>query len=286
MHKKKVRKNTLAKDVWRRLKRNKLAMFSIFILIFLVFISFFGSMLAPYDYATQDIEAIKQFPNSTHWFGTDNFGRDIFSRILVGTKYTMIIAFCCTGLSALSGVILGSIAAVYPRFDNIIMRSIDIVMGIPSFMMALSIIMALGASMANMIIALSITSMPAFARVTRAQILNVKDQEYIEASVSIGASDIRILVRHILPNAFAPILVQFTICAVNVILWSAALSFIGQGVAPPTPEWGLMVSNGRIFLRDYPYMSIIPGFAIIITTYALNIFGDGLRDALDPRLKQ
>lgn len=285
-NKKKIRKNTLMHDVWQRLMRNKLAMASMIILVFLFLLSIFGSLLAPYDYSEQDYTAIKQFPNYKHWFGTDNFGRDIFSRILVGTKYTLIIGFSCTTVAAITGVVLGSIAAFYKKIDNIIMRFIDIIMGIPSFMMALSIIVALGASMANMIIALSITSTPPFARVTRAQVLTVKEQEYIEAARSIGASDLRILLRHILPNAFAPILVQYTLCTVNIILWAAALSFLGQGVQPPTPEWGLMISAGRIFLRDYPYMSIIPGLAIIVTTYALNLFGDGLRDALDPRLKQ
>ncbi|HOI82407.1 MAG TPA: ABC transporter permease [Synergistales bacterium] len=274
------------KDVWRRLKRNKLAMISLVFLLFLFFIALFASFIMPYNYASMNASIRLQSPNSEHWFGTDNFGRDIFSRVLFGAKYTLIIGFGCTTAAAIGGVILGSIAGYYEKLNNIIMRFIDIIMGIPVFMMALSIIVALGANMRNMIIALAITNIPAFARITRAQVLGIKQQEYIEAARSIGASNLRILTRHILPNAFPPILIQFTLGTVSVILWGASLSFIGQGVQPPTPEWGLMISAARSYLREYPYMSIIPGLAIVVTTYALNLLGDGLRDALDPRLKQ
>lgn len=276
----------MMKDVWRRLKRNKLAMISLVFLLFLFFIALFASFLIPYDYASMNASIRLQSPNREHWFGTDNFGRDIFSRVLFGARYTLIIGFGCTTAAAIGGVILGSIAGYYEKLDNIIMRFIDIIMGIPVFMMALSIIVALGANMRNMIIALAITNIPAFARITRAQVLGIKQQEYIEAARSIGASNLRILTRHILPNAFPPILIQFTLGTVSVILWGASLSFIGQGVQPPTPEWGLMISAARSYLREYPYMSIIPGLAIVVTTYALNLLGDGLRDALDPRLKQ
>ena len=279
-------KNSVMKDVWRRLKRNKLAMISLVFLLFLFFIALFASFIMPYDYASMNASIRLQSPNREHWFGTDNFGRDIFSRVLFGARYTLIIGFGCTTAAAIGGVILGSIAGYYEKLDNIIMRFIDIIMGIPVFMMALSIIVALGANMRNMIIALAITNIPAFARITRAQVLGIKQQEYIEAARSIGASNLRILTRHILPNAFPPILIQFTLGTVSVILWGASLSFIGQGVQPPTPEWGLMISAARSYLREYPYMSIIPGLAIVVTTYALNLLGDGLRDALDPRLKQ
>lgn len=282
----KTRRKSQMEEVWARLCQNKMAMLGLIILGLIFLTAIFSPWLIPYKFDAQDYSAVLQFPSREHLFGTDNFGRDIFSRILYGSRYTLIIGFGCITISALFGMTLGAIAAYYPKTDNVIMRFIDIVMGIPTFMLALSIIVALGSNMLNMMIALSITSTPSFARVARAQVLTVKEQEYIEAARSIGAGNFRILIHHILPNAMAPLIVQYTLGAVNVILWGASLSFIGQGVQPPTPEWGLMISAGRNYLRQYWYMSIIPGIAIILTTYALNLFGDGLRDALDPRLKQ
>lgn len=281
----KEHKSTPMSEIWMRLRRNRMAMIGLILLMVVILIAIFAPLIIPYPFDAQEFEA-KQFPNAEHWFGTDNFGRDIFSRILYGSRYTLIIGFGCITIAAIIGTTIGAIAAYYPKMDNILMRFIDIIMGIPTFMLALSIIVALGSSMLNMMIALSITSIPSFARVARAQVLTVKEQEYIEAARSIGASNYRILMHHILPNAIAPLIIQYTLGAVNVILWGASLSFIGQGVQPPTPEWGLMISAGRNYLREYWFMSIIPGLAIIVTTYALNMLGDGLRDALDPRLKQ
>lgn len=281
----KKHKSTPMSEIWMRLRRNRMAMIGLILLMVVILIAIFAPLIIPYPFDAQEFEA-KQFPNAEHWFGTDNFGRDIFSRILYGSRYTLIIGFGCITIAAIIGTTIGAIAAYYPKMDNILMRFIDIIMGIPTFMLALSIIVALGSSMLNMMIALSITSIPSFARVARAQVLTVKEQEYIEAARSIGASNYRILMHHILPNAIAPLIIQYTLGAVNVILWGASLSFIGQGVQPPTPEWGLMISAGRNYLREYWFMSIIPGLAIIVTTYALNMLGDGLRDALDPRLKQ
>lgn len=283
---KKKRKNSHLKEVWKRLKKNKLAIAGLYVLVFMIFIALTANFIIPYDYAAQNISERMQFPNWKHLFGTDNFGRDIFSRVLYGCRYTLAIGFGCITAAALVGTVLGSLSAYFSKVDNLIMRIIDIVMGIPTFMLAISIIAALGSGMKNMMIALAITSMPAFARVARAQVLTVKGQEYIEAARSIGAGNLRILIKHILPNSIAPVMVQFTLGTVNIILWGASLSFIGMGVQAPTPEWGLMISSARTYLREYWYMSIIPGLAIIVTTYALNLLGDGLRDALDPRLKQ
>ena len=280
------RRNSPIYDVWRRLKRNRLAMIGLVTLLLIVIVAIFAPLIIPYPYDAQDYHHRLESPNSTHLLGTDNFGRDILSRIIYGSRYTMIIGFGCISAAALAGTILGAAAAYFSKTDNLIMRIIDIIMGIPTFMLALSIIVALGSNIQNMMIALSITSMPAFARVARAQVLTVKEQEFIEAARSIGASDLRILIRHIMPNSMAPLIVQYTLGVVNVILWGASLSFIGMGVEAPTPEWGLMISAGRTYLRDHWYMSIIPGLAIIVTTYALNLLGDGLRDALDPKLKQ
>ncbi len=283
-HKKK-RKSGPIRDVFHRLKRNKLAMLGLVILVVVLFLAIFAPFIAPYDYAEQIFEDKMQWPNAKHLFGTDNFGRDILSRIMVGCRYTMIISFGCITISCIAGTFLGCIAGYYKKFDNIIMRCTDIIMGIPTFMLAISIIVTLGAGMRSMMIALCITQTPSFVRIARAQVLTIKDQEFIEAARSIGADDKRILLKHILPNAVAPIIVQYTLGAVFLLLWAASLSFLGMGVQPPTPEWGLMVSAGRQYLYSEWYMSIIPGLAIIITAYALNLLGDGLRDALDPKLK-
>ena len=273
-------------DVWKRLKKNKLAIVGMVILGLVILISVFAPFIAPYGYMEQDYAATLQFPRKEHLFGTDNFGRDIFSRIIYGGRYSLIIGIGCVSFAAVIGSILGIVAAFYSKFDNIIMRMIDIVMGIPSFLLAISIAAALGTGLRNLMIAVSITSLPAFTRVVRAQVMTVKEQEFIEAARSIGGNNLRIIFRHILPNALAPIIVQFTLGAVNSILWAASLSFIGLGIQPPSPEWGAMLSAGRTYLRDNWYMSVFPGLAIMITTYSLNLIGDGLRDALDPRLKQ
>jgi len=245
-----------------------------------------GLAVFPYDFAVQDYDHRLEFPNHEHWFGTDNFGRDIFSRVIYGGRYSLVIGFGCISVAAFFGSTLGALAAFFPKFDNFIMRFVDIVMGIPIFMLSISIIAALGSNnMKNMMIALAVTSIPPFARIVRAQVLTVMEQEFVDAARSIGASNLRILLKYIMPNTLAPIITQFTLGAGSIILWGAALSFIGMGVQPPTPEWGLMISSGRAYLRDYWYIAIIPGLAIITTTYALNLAGDGLRDALDPRLK-
>lgn len=280
------KKTSPVREIWKRLKKNKMAMGSLLVLSIIVLAAIFAPWIIPYDYAQQNYEAKLQFPSSEHWFGTDNFGRDIFSRVVYGSRYTLFIGVVCISVAAFFGSVLGLFAAFYPRLDNVIMRVVDIFMGVPNMCLCLSIIAALGSNMRNMMIALCVTSMPAFARIMRAQVLTIKDHEFIEAAHSIGASNMRIMIKHILPNSFAPIIVQFTLGMVSVILMSAALSFIGMGVQPPTPEWGLMISAGRAYLRDQWYICILPGLAIVVTTFALNLLGDGLRDALDPRLKQ
>ncbi|MEA4969706.1 MAG: ABC transporter permease [Candidatus Pelethousia sp.] len=282
----KKKKISLAQEVIKRLMRNKMAVAGLVILVVVLLSSLLAPLLSPYDYATQNYGERFVFPNWAHPFGTDNFGRDILTRVLYGGRYTLFIAFVVTSIAAVAGALVGLFAAYFPKSDNILMRTIDIFMGIPQMMMCVSIIAALGGSMKNMMIALTITATPEFARIMRAQVLTLKDQEFVEAARSIGGSNLRIMFRHILPNALAPIIVQYTLGAVNTILMSASLSFVGMGVQPPTPEWGLMISAGRAYLRDYWYVAILPGLAIIVASYALNLLGDGLRDALDPRLKR
>lgn len=283
---KRRKKNGPIADVWRKLKKNKWAMVSLYIIIFLVLIAIFAPWIIPYDYAAQDYDSILLEPSKDHLFGTDNFGRDIFSRILYGSRYTVFIGFGCITISAIVGIALGLIAAYYPRLDGLIMRIIDIVIGMPAMTLLMCLIAVMGISLRNMCIALCVTHIPPFARVTRAQVLTLKNQEFIEASIALGASDRRILLKHILPNALAPNIIEYTLGCGGVILWSASLSFIGMGVQAPTPEWGLMISAGRQYLRLAPHMAIIPGLCIILFTFVLNYLGDGLRDAMDPKLNK
>lgn len=279
-------KNSQLHDVWRKLKKNKMAMISLFVLALIFLVAIFGSFLTPYNYAKQNYDETLQSPSLKHLFGTDNFGRDIFSRIVYGCKYTILIGFGATILAAVFGSLLGLIAAYYKKLDNIIMRIMDVFIGMPGMTLLILIIAVLGSSMWNMIIAIAISYTPTFARVTRGAALAIINQEYIEAAIAIGAGNKRVLLKHVLPNCLAPIIVQFSLTAGLSILLGASLSFVGMGVQPPTPEWGLMVSDGRSYLRSNWYMSIIPGLAIILVTTALNYLGDGLRDALDPRLNK
>ena len=280
------RKKGQLHDVWRKLKKNKLAVVSMVLLAVIFFVGIFGGMIAPQNYAAQNYDEVLMAPNKAHLFGTDNFGRDIFSRILYGCKYTILIGFGATILACLLGSTLGLLAAYYKKMDNIIMRIMDIFIGMPGMTLLILIIAVLGSNIWNMIIAIAISYTPTFARVARGAALSVINQEYIEACVAVGANSRRVLLKHVLPNCLAPIIVQFSLTAGLSILLGASLSFVGMGVQPPTPEWGLMVSDGRSYLRTNWYMSIIPGLAIILVTTCLNYLGDGLRDALDPRLNK
>ena len=273
------------REVWLRLRKNRLALLGLVIMILSVLLTILAPWIIPYDYAQQDGSAVLLFPSAEHWFGTDNLGRDIFSRVLYGGRYTLIIGFGCMFITMIISMVIGIAAAMIKSLDDILMRIIDVIMSIPTFMLSISIIAALGTGLRNLMLAMILTSIPPFTRVIRAAVLTVKDREYIEAATCIGASKWRIITKYIIPNSLAPIIIQFTSGAVTVIINAACLSFLGMGILPPEPEWGAMISAGRAYLSEYWYMSILPGLAIVLTTYALNIFGDGLRDALDPRLK-
>lgn len=279
-------KSSQWKDVCWRLWQNKAAMAGLLVLVLLVLCAIFADVIAPYGIDDQDlsrrfIRPCKEFP-----MGTDNFGRDIFSRIIYGTRISLRVGLFATAISAIAGTILGAVSGYYGKtIDNIIMRVVDVMLAIPSILLAISIAAALGPGLRNVMIAISIGSIPSFARMVRASALTVKEQEYIEAARSIGASDLRIITRHILPNCMAPIIVQATMGVAGAILSTSGLSFIGLGISPPTPEWGAMLSNGRQYIRDAGYIVLFPGLVIMVTILAINLLGDGLRDALDPRLK-
>jgi len=282
-----VKKRGQAADVWRRLRKSPLAMIGLFGLIILILCAIFANFIAPYNYATQDYTAISQTPSWQHLFGTDNFGRDIFSRVVYGTRISLLVGFISLAIGAVIGCLLGAIAGYFGKaVESVIMRGCDIMMAIPSTVLAITIATTLGPGLVNAIIALSISSIPSFCRVVRGSTLTVKDQEYIEAAKVIGANNMHIIGKYIFPNVLAPIIVQATLGVGKSIIMCAALSFLGLGIQPPTPEWGSMLSTARTFMRDYPHMVIFPGLAIMLTVLSLNLFGDGLRDALDPKLKK
>lgn len=288
MNKKTTRKRHGAwSDAAIRLRRNKAAMFGLIVLIILIVCAIIPQYIAPYGYDDQNYSERFLPPSLTHLMGTDNFGRDIFSRIIYGCRTSVQIGLISVGIAAVVGGILGAVAAFYGgATDNIIMRCLDVLLAIPSTLLAISIAASLGPGLFNLMVAVGISSVPTYARVVRASVLTVKGQEFVEAAKAVGASDFRMIFSHMIPNAIAPVIVQATLGVAGAILSAAGLSFLGLGIEPPTPEWGSMLSSGRQYIRDYWYVVTFPGLAIMLTVFALNLFGDGLRDALDPRLKR
>lgn len=282
-----MKKRSQKGDILKRFLKDKKAIFGLIVIAVFIFFALFPGTVAHMDPETQVLVEQYQPPSVKHWFGTDNYGRDLFSRVIYGTRWSLAVGLVAVSISCIVGIFLGCIAGYYGGVvDNLLMRFIDIMLSIPGIMLAISIIAMLGAGFSKLIIALGIGAIPGYARIIRASVLSIKDQEFIEASRSIGASDIRIIFKHLLPNCMAPIIVQATLSIASTILDAAALSFIGLGIAPPTPEWGSMLASGRPYLRDYWWIETFPGIAIMLTVYAFNLFGDGLRDALDPRLKE
>lgn len=274
-------------EVWRRLRRNWMAMFGLAIIIMIFFTAIFAEVIAPYDYRTQNLRRIADPPSREHLLGTDDLGRDILSRIIFGARVSLQVGFVAVSISLLVGGTLGALAGYYGgRLDNVVMRFMDVLLAIPSILLAIAIVSAFGGGLVNVMVAVGIATIPVYARIVKASVISIKEQEYIEAARAIGATDLRIILKHILPNSMAPIIVQGTLGVAIAILSAAGLSFIGLGIEPPTPEWGAMLSSGRHLIRRAPHVATFPGVAIMITIFALNLLGDGLRDALDPRLKQ
>ncbi len=282
-----ISKHSQFKDFMIRLGRNQVAVVGLVIIIVLVICALFPSWIAPYGYDEQNLSAQFISPCSEHWFGTDDYGRDIFSRVIYGSRISLFIGLVSISFSCVVGVFIGCIAGYYGSvLDNTLMRIMDVMLAMPSIILAIAIVSTLGAGLRNLVIAIGISTIPQYARIVRASVLSIKEQEFVEAARCIGASDFRILARHILPNCMAPIIVQATMNIAVAILSAAALSFIGLGVMPPTPEWGAMLSAGRAYLRDHWFIVTFPGIAIMLSVFAFNLFGDGLRDALDPKLKK
>ena len=271
---------------WKRLAKNKLAVAGLIVLIITALLAVFAPIAAPYGYEEQDLFNTLAGPSREHWLGTDNLGRDMLSRLIYGGRNSLTLGLISVALAAALGVILGAVSGYYGgKVDMVIMRLLDVLQAVPAILLAIAISATLGPGYMNCILALTISQIPGFTRMTRASCLNVQGMEYVEAARSINARERRIIFQHDLPNPISPIIVQATMSVATAILTSASLSFIGLGVQPPQAEWGAMLSAGRSYIRSNPHVIIYPGITIMIVVLSLNLLGDGLRDALDPRLK-
>ena len=282
------KKKSIAHELWLRFLKNKTAVIGLIIFSIIVTVALTAPLIADYNTVVIKINIAERLqpPSMKHWFGTDELGRDILARIVYGARVSLLIGTSAIFVSLMVGLVLGGTAGYYGgKIDSVIMRAMDVFLCLPDVLLALAIIAAFGNTKLNLIIAIGLAFSPKFSRVVRSAVMGVRDNEYIEAARSIGALDKRIIARHVLPNCIGPIIVQVTLYVANAILTIAALSFIGLGIQPPTPEWGNMLASGRTFMRDYPHIVMAPGLAIFFTILALNLLGDGLRDTLDPRLK-
>ena len=283
-----IKKKSQFVEVWKRLCRNKTAVLGLVIVALLTLMAILSPILI--DYETQVIktnysEAL-QAPSANHWFGTDEMGRDILLRVMYGSTVSLSIGVVTVAVSLTVGLILGAAAGYFGgKTDMIIMRIMDIFLEIPGTLLAICIVASLGNSIPNLVIAQAVSSIPTFSRVVRGAVITARDADYVEAARAIGAKDATIIFHEVLPNSLAPIIVQTTLQVASVILSIAGLSFIGLGIPAPRPEWGAMLSGARAYIRDYSYMCLFPGLAIMTTILSLNLLGDGLRDALDPRLR-
>ncbi len=283
---KRVHRGPLA-EVLFRLSKSPLTMFGLAIILLLVFCAIFAEVISPYNPTAQDLAHMFETPSSAHWLGTDEFGRDILSRLIYGARVSLQVGFVAVGIALVLGGFLGAVSGYYGgRLDNAIMRVMDVLLSIPQTLLAIAIVAALGPSLMNLMIAVGISAVPTYARIVRGSVLSIRNMEFIEAARAVGSPDLRIILKHIIPNSMAPIIVQSTLGVASAILNAAGLSFIGLGIQPPNPEWGAMLSGGRQYIRDFPHMTLYPGLAIMFTILALNFLGDGLRDALDPKLKR
>lgn len=274
------------KEFWHQFSKNKASVVALVIILLIIASAVFAPLLTPYTYDQMDLKSIMKMPSREHLLGTDDYGRDILTRILYGGRMSLLISLVAVAMAVVIGPLLGAIAAFYgSRTDTIIMRVLDVMMSIPGLLLSVSVSIALGTGIVQTAAAIAIGSVPPLARIIRAQVLTVRGQEYIDAARTVGASDLKIIISHIIPNSLAPIIVQATMRLGSAVTLISSLSFLGAGVQPPIPEWGSMLADGRSYLLSFWPMIIFPGVAIALTVLAFNIFGDGVRDALDPKLK-
>jgi ABC-type dipeptide/oligopeptide/nickel transport system permease subunit len=278
--------SSLLLDAWRRLKRDKLAIVGMIIIALFVIAAVFAPLLAPYDPTAQEILSRRQQPSRLHWMGLDEVGRDTFSRVIYGARISLQIGLMSVTMAILIGSILGAIAGfVGGWLDDLIMRLMDILLAFPGLLLAIAVVSILGPGLMNMLYAIAFVSIPSYARIMRASVLSVKEQDFVTAARAVGVPTLRILWREILPNSVTPVLVAGTLGIATAILDAAGLSFLGLGARPPTPEWGSMLGEGRGSVFTAPHIVIFPGLAIMLNVLGFNLLGDGLRDALDPRLR-
>ena len=276
-------------DVLIRMFKNKGAMVGLVIVVLLTLLALFADVLFDFDTHISAINARERLlpPSWEHPFGTDTYGRDLFCRVLYGTKYSFFIGIAATAFSAIVGIPIGAIAGYFGGwFEEVSMRVMDVLTSVPSILMGIVIVSALGANMANLIIAIGITSIPGQARMARVAVMTVKNNEFIEAARAVGLRERDIIVKHVLPNCLSPIIVSVTLSVARAIVSASSLSFLGLGVPVPSPEWGALLSAGRASIRTASWLTLFPGLAILVTVLALNMMGDGLRDAMDPKLRK
>ncbi len=285
---KKYKKKSQVKTIWNRYRKNKLALFGMFVFIAMLLMVLFADLYLDYekDAIARNLKIRNQGPTAEHWFGTDHMGRDEFARVVYGGRISMSVGVATVLVSFTAGSLIGATAAYYGgRVDNILMRIMDVFMAIPSTLLAITLIAALGSSMYNLILSMGISQIPRMSRIVRSAVMGVKGMDYIEAARACGTSDMRIIFRHIIPNAMGPILVQVTQTVARTVLTISSLSFVGLGISEPTPEWGSMLSEAKANMRNTPHLAIFPGVAIVMSVMSITLMGDGLRDAMDPRLK-
>ncbi len=271
---------------WNRLKRNRNAMIGLYVFAILVLLIIIVPIISPYDYAKYDIMSISQKPSLKHPFGTDDLGRDLLTRCFYGGRYSLSISIVAVLFSTSVGMVIGAVTGFFGgKIDAVIMRMLDVIQAIPPTLLTIIISAALGVGIDKTIIAISVGSIPGTVRLLRGSVMRTREEQYLEAAEAIGCSTTRRIWKYVVPNSWSPLIVSSTMGVARTILQLAALSYIGLGVQPPTPEWGAMLSGARGYLRDYPHMLIFPGLFIAISVLCLNMFGDGLRDALDPKLK-
>lgn len=281
-----VKRQSMFMITMRRMAKNKLAVAGLIILLLMILIALLAPVISPYAFEETDLYNTFDPPSAAHIFGTDELGRDILSRLMVGTRYSLRIGLLSVLFSAILGIALGCISGYFGgHVDGVIMRVMDVFSAIPPLVLAIAICAVLGPGINNCILSIAVSGVPTFVRMARASVLNMRKVEYLEAATSINCTTTQIIVKHILPNILAPLIVLMTMQVATNILTASQLSFIGLGVQPPNPEWGAMLAAGRNYIRNYPHMVIFPGIIIMLAVLSLNMLGDGLRDALDPKLK-